>query len=267
MQETTVITKDKIKNILQDMGIQKGMLLLVEVDCSMIGYIVGGAQTLIDALKELIGYEGTILVPAFTPQLLDPACSHIPFVRSEWSDIRKAMPAFDHRQTLPLKHEVFENQFLRGEGVARSFHPLFSFAAWGKYAKLLCDRHSLHFAFSKDSPLGKLHELNGYVLQIGKQYQHCNIFYLSKYYNHQSAIRVLRAPIEQNHEVRWKDLLEVELSNRGFKEIGHLLEEQKKVKKASVHKTEAVLFSARDAILTANAFYLNMEGQKLNKLL
>lgn len=254
----TVLSKERLKKILVDLGIQKGMLLLVEIDYKKIGYVIGGIQTVVEALMDVVGYEGTIVVPTFTMQLLDPSCKEIAFEREDWEEIRANTRTFDRHLSVPESGCEFANQFLRNDGVARSCHPLFSFAAWGKYAKLLCDRHPLHFGLSHDSPLGKLHDLDGYVLQIGSGYADTNAFYLSKYYDNVTPIQVLSVPVEHNHELRWKALLEIELGKEEFEAIGHKMEEKGVIKKAPVHQTEAIFYSMKDASLTGNAYFLNM---------
>ena len=61
----------------------------------------------------------------------------------------------------------------------RSNHPAYSFLAWGKYAKLIVEKHPLHFGLSKDSPLSKIVDLNGFVLLAGMNYDKCEMFDLA----------------------------------------------------------------------------------------
>ena len=42
--------------------------------------------------------------------------------------------------------------------------------AWGRYAKYLTENHDLSNIFGDGSPIGKLYELDGYVLLIGVGY-------------------------------------------------------------------------------------------------
>lgn len=70
----TVSSKEEIVQQLTSLGIQKGMVLLVQADLQRLGYLIGGEQALIEALIDAVGYEGTLVMPTFTPQLLDPSC-------------------------------------------------------------------------------------------------------------------------------------------------------------------------------------------------
>ena len=59
----TALTKKEIVDILRNNGLETGTIVEVHCSLSSAGYIVGGAQTLVDALMEVVGYQGTILMP------------------------------------------------------------------------------------------------------------------------------------------------------------------------------------------------------------
>ena len=180
-----VNTKEDIADILESMGIQKGMVVLLQANSKELGHLVGGEQILIEALMETVGYDGTIVVPTFTPQMSDPSCVKRNIERDSWEKIRQHMLPFDRKLSVYEYSDPIVHQFLRNEGVVRSYHPLYSFAAWGKYAKLICDKHPLHFGLNQDSPLGKIVEFNGYVLLLGCDYKECVMFQLARYHGNQ----------------------------------------------------------------------------------
>lgn len=251
-----VASKDDITAQLNQIGIQRGMLVLVDCDYTMLGHIIGGAQTLIDALMEQVGYDGTLVMPSFTPQYLDPACHGSErIMRENWELVRDHALPFDRKLTPPQTKDPLIHQFLRNEGVIRSYHPIYSFAAWGKYAKLICDKHPLHFGLSKDSPLGKLSDLNGYVFLAGCGYNACTMFQLARYNGNQLPIKILSAPIEQNNRMVWKDMLDLELDQGGFDVIGQVMEERKIVKNMYINAARCRFFSAREAVNIATAYF------------
>ena len=74
LEETaSVLTKEEIIEQLKYLGVQKGMTLLVQGDMKQLGTVVGGEQSVIEALMETVGFEGTIVMPSFTFGLLDPS--------------------------------------------------------------------------------------------------------------------------------------------------------------------------------------------------
>lgn len=56
--------KSFIVNALRKNGVQEGMCLEVHSSLKSFGYVEGGAETVISALKESVGSEGTIFMPA-----------------------------------------------------------------------------------------------------------------------------------------------------------------------------------------------------------
>lgn len=251
-----VITKEDILQQLQNIGIQRGMLLMVDACSENMGYISGGIQTFIEALMDSVGYEGTIVMPCFTPKNIDPACSGATKIsRENWDIVRDHSLPFHKKLNAPDTSDVMIHQFLRNEGVLRSYHPIYSFAAWGKYAKIICDKHPLHFGLSKESPLGKLSELNGFVLLAGCGYEDCTMFQLARYSGEQLPIKILSSPIEHNNQVLWKDMLDLELDNSGFEVIGEVMEERKIVKNMYINSARCRFFSAREAVNIATAYF------------
>jgi len=251
-----IITKADIMRQLSNLGVQRGMLLMIDADCTKLGYINGGAQVLIDALIETVGYEGTIVMPAFNSDNLDPACHGSKRIaRENWDLVRDHALPFHRKLSEPDTKDALVHQFLRNEGVIRSYHPIYSFAAWGKYAKIICDKHQLHFGLSKESPLGKLAELNGYSLLLGCGYDDCTAFQLARYSGDQLPIKILSAPIEQNNKMVWKDMLDLELENSGFEVIGQVMEERKIVKNMYLNTARCRFFSASEAVNIATAYF------------
>lgn len=251
----SVNTKEDVCEILESMGIQKGMVILLQANIQELGYLVGGEQMLVEALMETVGYDGTIVVPSFTPQMSDPACHKRNVDRDSWEKIREHMLPFDRKLSVSKYCASFVQQFLRNEGVVRSYHPLYSFAAWGKYAKLICDKHPLHFGLNQDSPLGKIVEFNGYVLLLGCSYKENVMFQLARYHGEQLPIKIISAPIEINKKRIWKDMLDLEYNQKDFEDIGEAMEDRYIVKTTYLGGGLCRFFSAREAQTLATAYF------------
>ena len=59
-----MVTKEMLKNALIDLGVEKGMVLEVQSSLSSFGELEGGAETVINTLKELVTKEESIFMPA-----------------------------------------------------------------------------------------------------------------------------------------------------------------------------------------------------------
>ncbi|MGL5977872.1 MAG: AAC(3) family N-acetyltransferase [Erysipelotrichaceae bacterium] len=211
------ITKEMLKQALHQLDIQTGDVVYVEADLADVGLWVGKEQMVISALQECIGYEGTIVMPTFT----NLASQRGEVEREEWEYVKQEVAYFHKKTSLPESKESLYTQFLLSEGVVRSNHPRFSFAAWGKYAKLICEKHPLHFGLSGESPIGKVCKLQGKTLLLGSKLSNNTALKLFQYEYANSAIEIQSHPIQSKQQVRWVSMLELDFDER----IATLLQE------------------------------------------
>lgn len=61
--EMRVILKEEIVQKLREVGLEKGDAVMVHTSLKRMGYVCGGAQTVIEALMEVVGENGTIMMP------------------------------------------------------------------------------------------------------------------------------------------------------------------------------------------------------------
>jgi len=114
-------------------------------------------------LKELVGGEGTLLVPTF------------PFQGLQYHYVQRQR-VFDVKRT-PSMVGLFTEVFRRAEGVTRSLHPTHPIAAWGKHSNELVAEHHLGTAFGEKSPVYKMQQYNGLVVGIGVVPKRCFTLY------------------------------------------------------------------------------------------
>ncbi|WP_213591351.1 aminoglycoside N(3)-acetyltransferase [Paenibacillus woosongensis] len=169
--ERPILTKGDLKEQFRRCGVSNGQTIIVHTSLSRIGFVVGGAETLIRALLEIVGEEGTLVMPSQTWKNLDPATGvHWEVSPIHWPIIREHWPAYDKEITPAIGMGVVAEVFRKWPGAARSDHPARSFAAVGKHADYLTKEHDLSQIFGKGSPIDKLYELDGHILLIGVGY-------------------------------------------------------------------------------------------------
>ena len=169
--ERKIVLKQDILTALKKIGITAGQTIMVHTSLSSMGFVCGGAQIVIEALLESVGADGTILMPTQSWKNLDPTAGvHWEEPEEWWQIIRDNWPAYNKDITPTNTMGAVAEMFRRWPGTLRSDHPARSVAANGKYAAYLTQDHDLSNIFGEGSPIGKLYELDGYVLLIGVGY-------------------------------------------------------------------------------------------------
>lgn len=149
-------------------GLAAGQTVVVHSSLSKLGWVVGGAEDVIQALLNVLTPSGTLMMPTHTGGNGDPSYWRNPPVpEAWWPIIRQTRPAFDPLRTPTRGMGAIPELFRTWPGVIRSQHPIVSFAALGPNADYLTRDHPLEKEFGDDSPLGRLYELDGWVLLLG----------------------------------------------------------------------------------------------------
>jgi aminoglycoside 3-N-acetyltransferase len=178
----TCLTGERLKDDFQKLGISPGMTLLVHCSLSRIGWICGGAVTVIQTLLDILGPQGTLIMPSHTADNIDPKHRTDPSLPSEWFDtIRQSTPGYQPEVTPTFNMGTVSETFRHWPGVLRSEHPLYSVIALGEKAKLITNDH--YDACGERSPLARLYDCgdNGYVLLLGVQHRNNSSIHLAEY--------------------------------------------------------------------------------------
>lgn len=248
---TKPITKEEIKKAFSDLGMHKGQTLMVHTSLSSIGYVCGGAQTVIEALTETVGTEGTIMMPTQSWKNLDPEDGvHWTVPKEHWQIIRDNWPAYDKNITPTNTMGAVSEMFRSWPGAIRSDHPARSVAAWGKHAKELTSEHSLSNIFGEGSPIGKLYELDGYVLLIGVDYDKNTSIHLADvradYPSKHNCVE--HSAIMENGERVWKSYETLFVDGEDFVDIGAAFEKEHEVKKVTLGDATLRLMKQRELV-------------------
>ncbi len=239
-----VIVKDDIIALFKKMGLSKGMMVYVQSNLLEKTHVSGDQQTIIDALQEVIGFEGTIICDAFA-LLKDPACRQdFCYERDLYDEIRSDIQPFHKKRS--RVNNSFAQQLLLNDAVYRSNHPTHSCLAWGKYAKLICDKHPLHFPLSKESYLEKIIQMHAFVLLLGIPFETCTLFKYSASIGMSLPIYTVCSPTQATQK-EWVQFLDYQYEISGIEDVEKIMEEKEVVKSAHIGGSECFFFSAKEA--------------------
>lgn len=217
------VTRHSLVDDLRTLGVTPGMTLLVHGSLSALGWVCGGAVTVIDGLIDLLGEDGTLVMPTHTSHLSDPSFWQNPPVPSDWwPEIRNTMPAFDARTT-PSRYVGCLPEALRTRpGCRRSQHPQYSFAALGASAAAITADHPLHFGLGDGSPLSHIYDGDGSVLLLGVDFDRNTSLHLAEHRMQPPVGKLVRngAPVLRDGQRVWVEVKDRELHDGDFLRLG-----------------------------------------------
>ena len=250
------VTKDDLIHKFSQLGIKRGDILLVHAFLSSLGYVVGGAEVLYLALREVIGEKGTIVVPSQTVVISDPASWQYPPVPDEWhAVIRDAMSAYSKELSYSKAMGAFSQLIGILPESIRSNHPMYSFTAIGEKAIEIIGQDSFDFPFGDESPLGRLYSIGAKILMIGTDFETNTSIHLAEN-------RLNRAVIQESSKIltkdgeKWISSKNIELDiYDDYLEIQNRFMEQHLVAHTTINEGTVYIFDMKECVDFAQHYY------------
>lgn len=149
--ENTLHSLEQFKSDLMALGVRPGDTILMHSSYKALGGVKDGAAGIFKALTELLGPEGTLILPALS-----------------YASVTPENPVYIHEETpscIGYLPEYFRTQV---PGVIRSIHPTHSCCLKGKRAEEMAKDHELDLTpVGPNSPFAKLPQVDGKILLLG----------------------------------------------------------------------------------------------------
>ena len=142
------VSRKEIARDLRRLGLRAGDVIELHSSLKSIGYVQGGAKTVVRAFQEVLGEKGTLLTPTFT------------------GSFEPRGKAF-HPDETPSTSGLVTETFRKMPGVVRSICPIHSVAAWGRRAREFTERHPLTSTLGAGSPFHLASQAGGKVVLLG----------------------------------------------------------------------------------------------------
>ncbi|MCX5038541.1 aminoglycoside N(3)-acetyltransferase [Streptomyces coelicoflavus] len=242
-----LVTRGTLAAGLRELGVRSGDTLLAHTSLSSLGWVCGGPVAVVRALLDVLGPDGTLVVPTQTGDLSDPALwTSPPVPEAWWESIRAATPPYDPLITPSRGVGVVPETVRTWPGARRSAHPQTSFAALGARAAEVVAGHATDCRLGERSPLAVLERLDARVLLLGAGYDACTAFHLAEYRIPGPMVEVGRPG-----PVGWERVREVSITSERFDELGHDFERDRPVVRGRVGAADVRLFPLPDAVAYA----------------
>jgi aminoglycoside 3-N-acetyltransferase len=223
------VSESRLAEQLIDLGVQRGGVLLVHASFRALRPVEGGPLGVIRALRTALGPEGTLVMPTMTD----------------------GASIFDPRATPTDGMGIIAELFWRQPGVLRSTHPGGSFAAEGPLADGICAPQPLTPPHGPDSPVGRVHELDGQVLLLGVTHSENTTLHLAEAIAKVPYSVLHPCVVEQEGVARRVMVAETDHCCRGFRVADDWLRPVGLQREATIGSAHARLCRSRDVTAAA----------------
>jgi aminoglycoside 3-N-acetyltransferase len=172
-----------------------------------VGSVVGGADSVLWALRDVVGPAGTII--GYTDWQSEDDVIERP-------ELREHIPPFDPLASRSIRDVGFFPEMLRTTpGALRSANPGASMAAIGGRAEWFTADHVLDYGYGPQSPLGKLVEANGKTLMLGAPLDTMTLLHHAEHLAQFTPKRIRRyeTPILVDGKTAWRWFEEFDTSD------------------------------------------------------
>lgn len=236
---------------LRALGLPFGATVMVHSSLARLGYVAGGAHAVVAALLEVLGPDGTLVMPTHSGDLSDPAgWRNPPVPEAWWQTIKDEMPPFDAELTPTRQMGAIVECFRHVRGARRSDHPTVSATALGPNTDTVVDSHELAHGLGESSPQARLYELDGWVLLLGVTHGNNTSLHLAEYRAEfpSKSWTTHSSPVRRDGRRHWATYDELEDGSDDFEQIGDAFAETGLERHGSIAAGRGRLFRVRDIV-------------------
>jgi aminoglycoside 3-N-acetyltransferase len=210
------VTRSRLAADLRRLGVRTGGITMVHTRMSAIGWVVGGSETVVRALLDALGPEGTLMAYVSWEE-------HV-YHAADWpQEHRQAYlaepPVFDVATAEAAReHGQIPERVRTWPGAARSAHPEASVVAVGARAEWLTGAHPQDDGYGAGSPFGRLVDAAGQVLLLGTPLETATLLHHAEAIARAEPKRrvTFRIPVAERGRVVERTFTDIETSSGAF---------------------------------------------------
>ena len=181
--------------------------MLVHAALRKVGKVMGGAQTILDALIDAVGPDGTVMGYVDWDGQDDV---------EDYPELRDQARPFDPQTSRAIRDNGWFPEMLRTTpGALRSANPGASMTAIGRKAAWFTANHRLDYGYGPDTPLARLVEAGGKTLMLGATPDHMTLLHHAEHLAQFTPKRVrhYETPIVIGGRTVWQSFEEFDTSD------------------------------------------------------
>ncbi len=171
------LIKQDIIDGLRKLGLKQDDYVMVHSSLSSFGYIVNGANDIIEALMEVVS-DGIIIMPGHHSVNSNVRRWCNPPVPESWFETVEQNIRPASKEVEPGGVGKIPRVFGRYDGVKHTHHPFVALQVYGKYPKELMQQ-PLNRPHSMNGPFGYLYHHNIKLLMLGSDYDNLTFMHLA----------------------------------------------------------------------------------------
>jgi aminoglycoside 3-N-acetyltransferase len=234
-------------------GVPTGCDVLVHCSLRALGPVAGGPATLLDAVRDVIGPGGTVVVPAQTSNNSTTSAyfraATAGLDADQVREFEASMPGFDPATTPSYGVGTFAEYVRTHPEAVRSHHPQTSFAAVGPSASALMATHRLESHLGDESPLGALYTAGAWIVLLGVGFDRCTAFHLAEYRLPSPPTRGYRCYVQASDGSRQLcHFIGLDLDDSDFNQLGEWIATHTWMRSGPVGRTRATVLPLVHAV-------------------
>jgi len=202
--DTDYWTRRHLRDHLTQLGLEPGDAVMVHAGLRAIGPMLNGPDTLIEALQDILGPQGTLLCYVNWDQQYEDALDEDGRVPDA---LKPDIPPFNPATSRASRdHGAFAEFVRTTPGALRSGNPGASVVALGHNAAWFTADHPQDYGYGPGSPFAKLVEVGGKVLMVGAPLDTMSLLHHAEHLAQipGKRIRRMEVPLQSGDSVNWR---------------------------------------------------------------
>jgi aminoglycoside 3-N-acetyltransferase len=209
-------SRQELADCFRALGVAAGDTVMLHASIRAVGPIAGGPDQIHLALKDALTTDGTLMMYASCPEFYDEVGrGHLS--PDQERELLEKLPAFDPLTARSQRENGALVELLRTYPGSIVNRHVARFVVWGKHASYLVSSQPWDHAFGHASALDRFAGLDGKILLLGCDHDTVTFLHYAEHIVDipDKHIARYRVPVEEDGQRVWRDMAEVDTSDRG----------------------------------------------------